>query len=187
MLLPFFVSQIFSLSLALGCASCYAARRMATGSFVRVVVRFLDQLASKLGVERTRRAEHLKTGQAGEDEAYFYLRRQGYVVIARNWRTLRRRGELDIVAWEGDTLCFVEVKTRSSRNIVPAEMSVDREKQRELRGMARVFLRRMPPETQFRFDVVSVYMVPGEEAEVSLFRDAFLWRSMKATGRRHWR
>lgn len=162
--------------------ACYPARRMTKGSFVRLLVRLLDQLASKLGIEHAR-PEHLTTGRAGEDEAYFYLRREGYVVIARNWRTLRRRGEIDIVAWEGGTLCFVEVKTRTARTIVPAEISVDRGKQRELRGMARVFLRRMAPDTRFRFDVVSVYLVPGEGADVTLIRDAFLWRSMRKTRR----
>jgi len=50
--------------------------------------------------------------------------------------------------------------------------------------MARIYLRRFGPETPFRFDVVSVYLVAGEEADVTLFKDAFLWRSMKSTGRR---
>jgi putative endonuclease len=157
---------------------------MAKGSLTRVLIRLLDQLASKLHVGTTG-PEHLKTGQRGEDEAYFHLRSAGYIVIARNWRTLRRRGELDIVAWEGETLCFIEVKTRTSRTIVPAEAAVDREKQQELRGMARVFLRRFPPETPFRFDVVSVYLVPGEETAVTLFKDAFAWRSMKSHRRLH--
>ena len=156
---------------------------MASGTITRIVVTALDRIASTLGRVRTL-PQHLETGQRGEEEAYFYLRAHGYVVIARNWRTPRRRGEIDLIAWDGDTLCFVEVKTRTTRAVAPAEAAVDRDKQQELRGMARTYLRRLGPETRFRFDVVSVYLVPGETADVTLFKDAFLWRSMKSTGRR---
>ena len=56
-------------------------------------------------------------------------------------RSARRKGEVDLIGWEGDTLCFIEVKTRSSREFRPAEASVDFEKQRELRIMSREYRR----------------------------------------------
>ena len=126
---------------------------------------------------------HLLAGQAGEQAVYFHLRRLGWTVVARNWRTPRRRGELDLVAWDGDVLAFVEVKTHSQKGMVPAEESVDRAKRDELLAMAREFLRRMPPGTQHRFDVASVYL-EGNKPEITLFKDAFWWRSMKTDRRR---
>ena len=69
-----------------------------------------------------REAAHLATGRSGEDAAYFHLRKLGYVMAARNWRTVSRRGELDMVGWDGETLCFIEVKTRGTRSVVPAEL-----------------------------------------------------------------
>jgi putative endonuclease len=121
---------------------------------------------------------HLRTGRKGEDLAYYFLRRRGYIMVARNWRCKGRRGEVDLIGWEGKTLCFVEVKTRSSRGMVPAEMAVDRAKQAELRGMAALFLRTQRSNPQFRFDVVSVYLEPGKKADIHLFKDAFPRRSM---------
>lgn len=85
---------------------------------------------------------------------------------------------MDLIGWEGKTLCFVEVKTRSSRGIVPAEMAVNGAKQAELRGMAALFLRTQRHCPQFRFDVVSVYLEQGKKPGVELFKDAFPRRSM---------
>jgi len=53
-------------------------------------------------------------------------------MIARNYRSPRSRSELDLVGWDGTTLCFIEVKTRTTRYIMPAEAAVDAEKQRDL-------------------------------------------------------
>src|SRR5215472_6912103 len=95
----------------------------------RLTLRALDSLANLL--PRTRSLpEHLRTGRRGEEEAYFYLRRHGYIIIARNYRSPASRSELDMVGWDGDTLCFIEVKTRTTRKIMPAEAAVDGEKQR---------------------------------------------------------
>jgi putative endonuclease len=79
------------------------------------------------------------------------------------------------VAWDKETLCFVEVKTRTRKSIVPAEGAVDRDKRRELTGMARLYLRQLPLGTRFRFDVVTVYLLGSCEPEVTLFKDAFGW------------
>lgn len=116
---------------------------------------------------------HLETGSRGEEEAYFYLRRHGYVIIARNHRTARSHSELDMVGWDGETLCFIEVKTRTSRKFLPAETAVDYGKRRDLSRIAREFLRKIPGRPMFRFDVVSVYLEPDNKADVVLFKNAF--------------
>jgi putative endonuclease len=128
-------------------------------------------------------AAHLATGRRGEQLASHFLRRQGYSILASNWRAKGRKGEIDLIGFDGDVLCFIEVKTRASHGLVPAELAVNRAKQHELRGMAALYLqsaRRHPPS---RFDVVSVYLVPGQPAEIDLFKDAFPWRTMGVTRR----
>jgi len=124
-------------------------------------------------------ARHLETGREGEEQAYFLLRREGYKIIARNWRTKRRKGELDLVGWDDGTLCFIEVKTRSTKAVKPAEAAIDEAKRHELIEMGREFMRRIPAETPFRFDVVSVYMSQGHSPEMQLFKNAFTWRRMR--------
>ncbi len=150
----------------------------ASGTFTRAIVASLDRIAELLRRPRLERPEDTahEVGRAGEELAYFELRRRGYTVVARNWRNPRRRGELDLVAWDGPVLCFVEVKTRTKKSFVPAEAAVHREKMHELMGMAKLYLRRQARGTRFRFDVVSVYLVPGAEPEVALFKDAFGWK-----------
>jgi putative endonuclease len=134
-----------------------------------------DSLAARLGKEQA--APHLELGRRGEEAAFFYLRRHGYTVVARGWRSAKVPGDLDLVAWEGDTLCFVEVKTRSSRDVATAEAAVDGDKMRLLRRMARQYLLAMTdaPE-QVRFDVLSIYYLGQQPAEIELFRGAFGWR-----------
>jgi putative endonuclease len=145
------------------------------GTLVHTAARALDKVSGAIG-HKEKAAAHLITGQAGEDAAYFHLRKLGYVMVARNWRVPQCKGELDLVAWEGDVLCFVEVKTRTTRDVKPAEAAVDERKRRELAVMARNFMRRLrrekPPE--YRFDVVSVYLSTGGPAEITLFKNAFV-------------
>jgi putative endonuclease len=93
--------------------------------------------------------------------------------VARNWRSPKRRGELDLVGWHEDVLCFIEVKTRTSRGFVPAEASVDIEKQNDLRKVAKEYLLRAKPDAAHRFDVVSVYFEKHKPADITVFRDAF--------------
>ena len=71
-------------------------------------------------------------------------------------------------------LCFIEVKTRTTRDVKPAEAAVDRDKQRELRLVARDFLRQMPPSCQWRFDVLAIYdESPTRGYTFELFQNAF--------------
>jgi len=143
-----------------------------SGRFAHLTIRMLDSVGRILP-RRATKAAHLQTGSRGEEEAYFHLRQQGYVIIARNYRTARSHSELDMVGWEGATLCFVEVKTRSSRGFLPAESAVDYDKRRDLSRVAREFLRKVPGHPSYRFDVVSVYLEPGRKADIILFKNAF--------------
>ncbi|HEX7287420.1 MAG TPA: YraN family protein [Candidatus Angelobacter sp.] len=143
-----------------------------SASLIRFTLRALDS-AARILPHKEAGPEHLHTGRRGEEEAYFFLRRQGYVVIARNYRSPRSRSELDLVAWEGETLCFVEVKTRTTRDVKPAEAAVDAEKQRDLGRGAREFRRKIKGDPPYRFDVVSVYFERRKGPEITLFKDAF--------------
>ncbi len=137
------------------------------------VLRAIDGITKKLG--RTPiTAPHLATGARGEEAALFHLRRGGYTIIARQWRSIKLRGDIDLIGWDGSTLCFIEVKTRTSREFGPAEFSVDEEKQRMLRRMARAYLRRCDnaDDLNVRFDVVSVYL-SNTEAEFEILKDWF--------------
>lgn len=113
---------------------------------------------------------HLLTGERGEDLAYFFLCRGGYTVVARRWHSARLRGDLDLVAWDGDTLVIVEVKTRTARDLAPAETAVSEPKQQMLRRMALAYRNHLPEPWRdlvpLRFDIVSVYDLPhGPEFE----------------------
>jgi putative endonuclease len=120
-------------------------------------------------------APHLALGIRGEEAAFFYLRRQGYTVTARSWRSHRYAGDIDLIGWDGDCLCFIEVKTRTTRDVATAESAVDESKRKTLRKMARHYLRQLPPPTAIRFDVLSIYFEPDRPAEFILFKGAFGW------------
>ncbi len=146
---------------------------MSSGRLTQTTLRALDWLATRT-LPADDRPEHLKTGQRGEEAAYFYLRRRGYIMISRNYRSPHHRGELDMVGWLGDVLCFIEVKTRTTRAVKPAEAAVDREKQNDLRLVARDFLRHLPAQPQCRFDVIAVYYDCGfNQPSFELFQNAF--------------
>ncbi|MFZ0805034.1 MAG: YraN family protein [Candidatus Sulfotelmatobacter sp.] len=124
--------------------------------FTRAVIRSLDWAAARLRLD-TAKPQHLRTGAQGEEDAYFHLRTLGYTIIARNFRSPRCPGEIDLIAWHNDVLCFIEVKTRTSSAVKTAEAAVDRHKRREIAQVVRDYIRRLPPTCQWRFDVVSVY------------------------------
>jgi putative endonuclease len=141
------------------------------------LLRRMDALTMRLG-RAPRSAAHLATGLRGEHEALFELRKMGYTVVARRWKSTKLRGDVDLIGWEGDCLCFIEVKTRTERGAVPAMFAVDTDKQQMLHKMARAYLRNFPEKLRrdipVRFDVVSVYLQPsGTEFEV--LKGAFGW------------
>ncbi len=142
-----------------------------SGTLIKVALDALDKATKALGRE-PQEAAHIATGRRGEELAYFHLRKLGYTMVARNYRSPRHRGEIDLIGWDGDELCVIEVKTRSTRAVAPAEAAVDRAKEDELRLVAREYLRAVPAETTVRGDVVSVY-TDAEPPEINLFKNAF--------------
>lgn len=136
----------------------------------------MDWLARRRGRVESLPA-HLTTGIDGEDAAFFHLRRKGYTVVARRWSSGDLPGDIDLIAWQGPMLCFIEVKTRTAHDTTPAEVAVDGHKRAVLRRLARRYVRQLPQDTAppLRFDVVSVYLVPGQKKEFMHFESAFGW------------
>lgn len=117
-------------------------------------------------------APHLLLGRLGERVACRHLLRLGYDVLARRYRA--RRSELDLVAFDGEVLVFIEVKTRRTSEFGEPWEFVDWEKRQLLQSAADEFISRYDlGRYTYRFDIVSV-VAPGTPAEsVSLFRNAF--------------
>lgn len=136
----------------------------------------LATTARRRGREREL-AGHLATGVDGERAALFHLRRKGYQVVARRWSSSDLPGDIDLIAWQGPMLCFVEVKTRTARDVSAAEIAVDWHKRNTLRKLARRYVRQLPEPAapSVRFDILSVYLVPGEKKEFVHFEAAFGW------------
>ncbi len=110
-------------------------------------------------------------GREAEDAAAAWLRRRGFEVLDRNHAT--RRGEVDLVCREGDVLCFVEVRSRTSRAQGEPAETIDRAKARRVVHAATDWaLRHGGLERAIRFDVVSVLLGPGEP-EIVHHRNAF--------------
>jgi putative endonuclease len=113
----------------------------------------------------------LPLGRRGERAAEKHLRRNGFRIVARNFRAAG--AEIDIVAMDGDVLVFVEVKTRRSREAGAPEEAVDERKQKRMRRAAEIFATRYrADDITMRFDVVAVD-ASGERLEIELLRNAF--------------
>jgi putative endonuclease len=111
-------------------------------------------------------------GRRGEDLAHRYLRGHGFTVVARNYRPPSGGAEIDLIGWDGDTLAFVEVKTRLDDEFGSPESAVDAEKREFIRRAARDYARRTGIEwDRVRFDVVNVYL--GGKPRLELCKDAF--------------
>jgi putative endonuclease len=113
-------------------------------------------------------------GRKAERAAKNYLEQSGFRVECINWRC--KRGELDLIAWEGNTLVFVEVRSRSTlgQRFGTALEAVDHRKQRQVRQVAALFLQTLKrPFTSLRFDVIAVEFHEGEHAEITHIRNAF--------------
>jgi putative endonuclease len=147
---------------------------MLPARFTQTVIRSLDWLAGRYRPPDPRPL-HQRTGTRGEEDAYFHLRKLGYVVVARNFRSPRCRGEIDLIGWDGNLLCFIEVKTRTSRDVKAAEAAVDRHKRRELAEVAREYRRLVSPSCQWRIDIVSVYYDRSTaRPQIEVFRNVSL-------------
>lgn len=113
-------------------------------------------------------------GQWGEEQVAEKLRREGWTVLARNFRC--RMGEIDIVAEKGRFLAFVEVKLRRDDRFGSACEAVTPSKQRKLRTAAQFYLMGHPTRLQPRFDVAEVYAPDGtrtEEPDIYYIENAF--------------
>lgn len=117
-------------------------------------------------------APHLDLGRRGERLAADFLRARGFELVASNFRVgvgRNRRGalveaEIDLVAYDGATLCFVEVKTRASDRFAAPEANVDLRKQRQITRAARAYRRALGlASAPYRYDVVSVLLPPPAE------------------------
>ena len=110
-------------------------------------------------------------GRTGEDLACEELKRRGYAIIARRYR--RRGGELDIIARDGQTMVFVEVKTREGRAFGEACEAVTANKRRTITRLALDYLmRHRLTECSCRFDVVSIYFESGTPV-IDVYQNAF--------------
>ncbi|HEV2445932.1 MAG TPA: YraN family protein [Candidatus Sulfopaludibacter sp.] len=119
-----------------------------------------------------RRAFPDNHGRMGEDAAHRYLRRRGCTVVARNYRPRSGPGEIDLVAWEGDRLVFVEVKTRATAEFGTPDRAVDEAKRAAVERAAREYASRANVGWEkARFDIVSVVL--GRPMRIEWQRDAF--------------
>ena len=117
------------------------------------------------------RAQHFALGERGEALALEHLERAGYRIVAANFslpigRNLRDaivNAEIDLVAYDGATLCFVEVKTRATAEFALPQTNVDLRKRRQIARAARGYRRMMGlTAAPFRYDVVTVIAKPDD-------------------------
>jgi putative endonuclease len=131
----------------------------------------LRWLKSRLIQETPGAPSRTALGEGGENAAARFLRGLGYRIIERNFRC--ELGEVDIIARDGKTLVFVEVKTREQDDPAPEEQ-VDAAKQHQLTRAARVYLSRYgSPQPPARFDVVGIVWPPGRSPQIRHTIDAF--------------
>jgi putative endonuclease len=131
-------------------------------------------------------------GALGESYAAAYLEQLGYRLVAANF-TLpvgrNRRGavinaEIDLVAYDGETLCFIEVKSRSSDWFAPPQANVDLRKRRQISRAARAYRRMLGIEDQpFRYDVVTVILANDSTPQIELLRNFWTEESLR---KRRW-
>jgi putative endonuclease len=118
-------------------------------------------------------AKHNEIGLRGEQIATDYLEQKNYKILDRNWRY--GRAEIDIVAMDGVTLVFAEVKTRSNDLFERPESAVDDKKRRLLARAAVAYMRKINHEWAVRFDILAV-ILRGDAFFIDHFEDAFFPR-----------
>jgi putative endonuclease len=131
-------------------------------------------------------------GQLGESYAAAYLDQLGYRLVAANF-TLpvgrNRRGaiinaEIDLIAYDNDTLCFIEVKTRSSDWFAPPQVNVDLRKRRQITRAARIYRQMLGIENEaHRYDVVTVIINDNSTPQIELLRNFWTEQSLR---KRRW-
>jgi len=116
-------------------------------------------------------AQHNEIGKIGEELAIAHLCQQGWEILATNWRF--KRAEIDIIAMDGNTLVFVEVKTRSTTYFGTPEQFVNAKKKLFLAKAASAYMEEIGHDWEIRFDIISVLLPCGKEQEIKHFKDAF--------------
>ena len=119
----------------------------------------------------TNMASHNELGKWGEEMAAEYLLRQGYTIMERDWKSGHR--DLDIIALDGNTVVFVEVKTRRNRLFTEPEMAVDYQKIRNLQQAANHYIKYRHINQEVRFDVITVVGSMTGTPSVEHIKDAF--------------
>ena len=117
--------------------------------------------------------ERKRLGSHGEDLAVEFLKRQGYQILQRNFKL--KFGEIDIIAQEGDTICFIEVRTKTGNEMGTPFESITPSKQRKLSKLALAYLKNQykSVEVRARFDVVAVVAENGKEEKIEIIKNAF--------------
>lgn len=138
------------------------------------LVRFIDDLSNRWRSRfSSSRPQHLRLGTRGENLACQFLKRSGYKILYRNFRG-RTGGEIDVVCRDGDTLVFVEVKTRTREDFGRPFEAIDRDQRKRISRGGLAWLRLLnDPDILFRFDVVEVIITDGAEPRLELLRNAF--------------
>ena len=114
-------------------------------------------------------AAHNELGSWGEDMAAAFLRDKGYVIIRRDWRSGHR--DIDIIARDGGTLVFVEVKTRRNRVFMEPEEAVDYHKLRNLSLAMNHYVKAYRIDSPVRLDIVTVVGDPDEMPDIQHLKD----------------
>lgn len=117
---------------------------------------------------------HLVTGRHGESLAFWYLRCNGYTMVARNRREGQGLGELDMIGWDGRVLAFIEVKTRTTDEAGPPEAALQPSQRQRIVRAAEQYMRRLRIRpASYRFDVASVSWHPERGFSVRVIKNAF--------------
>ena len=137
-------------------------------------------------------SSHLELGRRGEELAAAYLVQAGYRIVAANFSVPVGRNrigalinvEIDLVAYEGETLCFIEVKSRASDWFAPPEANVDRRKQRQIARASRAYRRMFDlARAPYRYDVITVVLPAKDERaaswEIQLLRNYWTEDSLR--------
>ena len=132
-----------------------------------------------LSITTTPAKKTLNLGEIGESLAADFLEKSGYrlvvanfkVPVGRNSKGVQVTGEIDLIALDGDILCFIEVKTRRSDDFTPVITNVDIRKQRQITRTARVYCKIFAVrDMEYRYDVVTVLMPKAETPEIELVK-----------------
>lgn len=116
--------------------------------------------------------QKIELGSIGEEAAVLFLEKQGYRIVEQNFRN--RLGEIDIIAYDGDTICFIEVKTRNSDKFGSPFESVTIAKQRKIARVALSYLKfKGKYDAKARFDVIAIIVEESSCQNIEIIKNAF--------------